>query len=161
MGRKTTLQRYGGKSTAIGHVRGLGASGHGPHHWLLQRFTAVGNFVLVLYLVFSLIVLPGYDYVTIVDWLSGPVPALAMALLIVSVFWHARLGLQVMIEDYVHDSGNKFAATLALNLAFFGGAAAGLFFIFLIVSTASGGEAAQQTIQQTMQDMAQNPGGGM
>ena len=49
--------------------------------------------------------------------MAQPVPATAMVLLIVSTFWHARLGVQVMIEDYVHDHGNKFAALAALNLA--------------------------------------------
>ena len=57
------------------------------------------------------------------DWLAEPVPATAMALLVISTFWHARLGLQVLIEDYVHEAGNKFAAITALNLAAFGGAA--------------------------------------
>ena len=126
MGRRTTLDRFGGKATAIGHVRGLGPSHGGTHHWLLQRFTAVGNLVLVGFLVVSIILLPDLSYATARTWLSQPVPVTALALLVISVFWHARLGLQVMIEDYVDTPGNKFAAVLALNLAAFGGAAFGL-----------------------------------
>ena len=129
MGRRTTLERYGDKGTAIGHVRGLGSAHEGPHHWLMQRFTAIGNLVTVLFLVVSLVLLPNYSYLTVREWLASPVPATMLALLVISVFWHARLGLQVMIEDYVDTPGNKFAAIAALNLAAFAGAAFGLFCI--------------------------------
>ena len=129
MGRRTTLERYGGKGTALGHVRGLGSAGEGAHHWLLQRFTAIGNLVTVLFLAVSLVLLPDLSYLTVRDWIAAPVPATALALLVISVFWHARLGLQVMIEDYVDQPGNKFAAIAALNLAMVGGAAFGLFSI--------------------------------
>lgn len=112
--------------TPIGRVRGLGSAHHGVGHWMLQRFTAVGNLVLVLFLVISFALLPSYDYPTISGWASQLLPATALALLIISVFWHARLGLQVLIEDYVHEVGRKFALILLLNLATIGGAAFGL-----------------------------------
>ena len=118
-----------GNGTSIGRVRGLGAAKEGTHHWLLQRFTAVGNLVSVLYLALSLIPLPDLSYATVVGWISSPISATLMALLVISVFWHARLGLQVVLEDYVHEAGNKFAAILALNLFAFAGAAFGLFAI--------------------------------
>lgn len=126
MGRRTTLERYGPKGTALGHVRGLGSAHHGHGHWLQQRFTAIGNLVLVLFLVISFALLPGYDYAVLADWIGRPLTATALALLIVSVFWHARLGLQVLIEDYVDTPGNKFAVTALLNLAAVGGAVFGL-----------------------------------
>jgi succinate dehydrogenase / fumarate reductase, membrane anchor subunit len=126
MGRRTTLEPFGGKGTALGHVRGLGSSHGGTHHWLLQRFTAVGNLLLIGFLVISIILLPDMSYATVRGWLAQPVPATAVALIMVNTFWHARLGLQVMIEDYVDTPGNKFAAILALNVAVFGGAAFGL-----------------------------------
>ena len=88
-----------GNGTRIGRVRGLGSSHQGAHHWLLQRFTAVGNLLLVLWLVFSLLAMPDYSYGTVYGWLSSPFAATAMVLLIVSTFWHARLGMQVMMED--------------------------------------------------------------
>ena len=72
------------------------------------------------------------------EWIAKPLPATAMALLIVSTFWHARLGMQVMIEDYVHEDGSKFAAITALNLAAIAGAAFGL---FCIIRLALGGAA--------------------
>lgn len=121
-----------GGGTELGRVRGLGSAHHGSHHWLLQRFTAAGNLLTVLYLVFSLILLHDMSYVTVIGWLTKPMTQIAMALLIVSVFWHARLGLQVMIEDYVHDGGRRFAVLLVLNLLAFAGAAAGLFFLLQI-----------------------------
>ncbi|ANY20450.1 Succinate dehydrogenase/Fumarate reductase transmembrane subunit [Tsuneonella dongtanensis] len=127
-----------GNGTSIGKVRGLGSAHHGAHHWLLQRFTAIGNLVLGLFLAISLALLPGYDFATVKAWISEPLPATAVALFVISAFWHARLGLQVLVEDYVHIPGNKFAALAALNLAAVGGAG---FALFSIVRLALGGAA--------------------
>ncbi|MCT2558214.1 succinate dehydrogenase, hydrophobic membrane anchor protein [Tsuneonella sp. YG55] len=127
-----------GNGTSIGKVRGLGSAHHGSHHWLLQRFTAIGNIVLGLFLAVSLALLPSYDFATVRDWLSQPLPAAALAIWIVNVFWHARLGLQVLVEDYVHTPGNKFAAIAALNILAVAGAGFGL---FSIVRIALGGAA--------------------
>jgi succinate dehydrogenase / fumarate reductase membrane anchor subunit len=125
-----------GNGTSIGRVRGLGASHSGTHHWLMQRFTAIGNLVLGLFLVISLLTLPDLTFATVRGWIGRPVPATALALLVVSVFWHARLGLQVLIEDYVHEHANKFACVALLNLAAFAGAAFGL---LCIIRLALGG----------------------
>ena len=116
-----------GNGTSIGRVRGLGSAHSGAHHWLMQRFTAIGNLLLTVWLGVSLLLLPDFRFGTVTDWISAPVPATAMALLIISTFWHARLGLQVVIEDYVHDHANKFAVITALNLVVFAGAGFGLF----------------------------------
>ncbi len=116
-----------GNGTSIGKVRGLGSAHDGAHHWLVQRFTAIGNLVLMLWLVASFVLLPDLGYGTLVDYFTQPVPAVAMALLIVSVFWHAKLGLTVLIEDYVHAPGNKFALLTLLKLATVGGGAFGVF----------------------------------
>ena len=115
-----------GNGTSIGRVRGLGSSHHGAHHWLVQRFTAIGNLVLMLFLVVSIALLPAYDYITMSGWASEPLTATALALLIISTFWHARLGLQVLFEDYVQTGGNRFAVMALLNLVFVGGAVFGL-----------------------------------
>lgn len=127
-----------GNGTEIGRVRGLGAAHAGTHHWLLQRFTAIGNVVLGVFLAASFALMSGHDYGAMKEWIARPVPATATALFVISSFWHARLGLQVLIEDYVHTPGNKFAAITALNLAAFGGAA---FALFCIVRIALGGAA--------------------
>jgi succinate dehydrogenase / fumarate reductase, membrane anchor subunit len=124
-----------GNGTSIGRVRGLGSAKSGAHHWLLQRWTAIGNLVLVAFLAVSLLMLPNLGHAAVIGWISSPVPAVAVALLIISTFWHARLGLQVLIEDYVHGA-NRVAALIALNLIVFAGAAFGL---LCIIRLALGG----------------------
>jgi succinate dehydrogenase / fumarate reductase membrane anchor subunit len=127
-----------GNGTSIGKVRGLGSARHGAHHWLLQRFTAAGNFLSGLFLAVSFVALPNMDYETVSTWISAPIPATIVALFVISTFWHARLGLQVLIEDYVHDDGNRFAVILILNLFTFAGAAFG---VLAIARLAIGGAA--------------------
>ena len=114
------------KGTEIGEVRGLGSAHHGAGHWLLMQATSAGALITCAYLVFSFLLLPDLSYPTMSGWLEGLGPSFALALMIVAVFWHARLGLQVMIEDYVDHPGRRFAALLVLNLAAFAGAAFGL-----------------------------------
>jgi len=118
-----------GSGTKIGRVRGLGSSGHGTHHWIVARITAVSNLILMLWFIISIVTLPARDHATITSWLSSPFAAVPMMLLVVSVFWHLRLGLQVLIEDYIHDHGSKFGVILLLNFYAIGGAALGLFAI--------------------------------
>ena len=131
-----------GNGTSIGKVRGLGSAHEGAHHWLLQRFTAVGNLVLALWLVVSFVLLPDMSYATVSNWLAAPIPATAMILLIISTFWHARLGLQVLIEDYVHNSGTKFGVITLLNLAVIGGGAFAVFSVARLALTPVVGGAA-------------------
>ena len=121
-----------GNGTSIGRVRGLGSAHSGSHHWLVQRFTAIGNLLLVIWLGVSLLLLPDLTYPSVTEWLARPLPATAMGLLVITTFWHARLGMQVMLEDYVHTPANKFACIAALNLAAFAGAAFGLFCVVRI-----------------------------
>ncbi|MGK2912090.1 MAG: succinate dehydrogenase, hydrophobic membrane anchor protein [Sphingobium sp.] len=121
--------------TEIGRVRGLGSAKSGTHHWINQRITAVGNLLLVLWLIFSILNLSSLDYVGVTSWLAKPWVAVPMILMIISVFYHFRLGLQIVVEDYVHEEGAKFAATLLLNFYAIGGAAAGIFAIAKIAFT--------------------------
>jgi succinate dehydrogenase / fumarate reductase membrane anchor subunit len=118
-----------GDGTELGRVRGLGPAREGEEGWLQQRYTAVGNLLLVSFLAISIVLLPDLSYGSVSAWLRQPVPAIALALLVVNVFWHARLGLREMIGDYVHDEGNKFAAFLLIDFAAAGGVAFGLFSI--------------------------------
>ena len=124
-----------GNGTHIGRVRGLGSARGGTHHWIVQRFTAVGNLLLVLWLIASLVMLPAHDYAAITGWLAQPIVAVPMMLMIISVFKHLRVGLQVLIEDYVHDDGLKFAAFTLLNFYVIGAAALGLFSVAKIAFT--------------------------
>ena len=121
-----------GNGTPLGRVRGLGASHHGTGHWLQQRLTALGNVLLVTWFVVSLLRLPLGDHAALMQWASKPMVAFALILLVVSVFWHLRLGLQVLIEDYVHGPAHLLAIVL-LNFYAIGGAAYGIFAIVRIV----------------------------
>lgn len=120
-----------GAGTDLGRVRGLGSAKDGVHHWWLQRVTALGNLVLMLWFVFSLVRLPGLDYSSVLLWLRQPVAAVPMLLLIVSVFWHFRLGVQVMLEDYTHGA-TRVVCMLLLNFYVVGGAAAAVFAVLKI-----------------------------
>jgi succinate dehydrogenase / fumarate reductase membrane anchor subunit len=114
------------KGTEIGEVRGLGSAHHGAGHWVLMQATSAGALITCAYLVISFLLLPDLTYPTVTGWLKGLGPSFALALLIVAVFWHSRLGLQVLVEDYVEHSGKRFATMLVINLAAFAGAAFGL-----------------------------------
>ncbi|CAN5567581.1 succinate dehydrogenase, hydrophobic membrane anchor protein [soil metagenome] len=120
-----------GNGTELGRVRGLGSSGHGTDHWFHQRLTAGSNIFLMLWLVVSVARLPAYDYVTLVTWLSSAWAAIPMILLIVSVFWHFRLGLQVLIEDYQHGE-SRVVLMVLLNFFTVATAAIALFAILRI-----------------------------
>lgn len=124
-----------GSGTEIGKVRGLGSSKHGGKHWIDQRITAVGNVLLTIWFAISLILLPNFAYETLASWLSQPVVAVPLILMLVCIFSHVRLGLQVLIEDYVHDEGLKFGAMIALNFYVMGTAAFGIFAIAKIAFT--------------------------
>lgn len=118
-----------GNGTELGRVRGLGSAKSGTHHWIAQRITAVGNALLVTWLVISLAMLPAYDHATVTGWMQQPLVAVPLMLMIICVFYHIRLGLQVLIEDYVHDDGLKFAILILINFYAIGAAAISLFSI--------------------------------
>lgn len=83
---------------AINH----GSAGSGVHHWWAQRFSAILLVPLTLWLVWTLAVLAGADYATAREWIAAPWNAAMAVLLVGATFYHARLGMQVVIEDYVH-----------------------------------------------------------
>ncbi len=124
-----------GSGTNIGRVRGLGSAQEGAHHWIMQRVTAVSNLLLVLWLVFSLIRLPNFEHALMIEWLASPLVAVPMMLMLVSIFWHLRIGLQVLLEDYVQDHGARFGLIILLNFFAIGGAALGIFSVAKIAFT--------------------------
>ena len=124
-----------GSGSKIGKVRGLGSAGHGSQHWISQRVTAVGNILLTIWFALSLILLPNFDYETVSEWLSQPLVAVPMILMLACIFWHVRLGLQVLIEDYVHDAGLKFGAIMLLNFYVIGAGAFGIFMVAKLAFT--------------------------
>lgn len=104
---------------------GLGSSKSGVEHWWAERVSAVALVPLTLWLVASMIAHTGNDYVGFVVWLKGFPTTILMVLLLVALFHHTALGLQVVIEDYVH-SDLKFAAIVAVRLGCFAFVAAGI-----------------------------------
>ena len=91
--------------TPTGRVHGLGSAQHGVDHWWGQRLTALALIPLLIWCCISLVSLVGADYATFTAWLSAPARAVTMLLLIFATFYHMKLGLQVVIEDYVHSRG--------------------------------------------------------
>jgi len=103
--------------TPLGKVRGLGSAREGTHHFWRQRLTAVANVPLILFFIGLLISLNGAGYAEVRAALSNPFVALVLLLVLFSGLYHMRLGMQVVIEDYVHDEGAKIVL-LMLNTFF-------------------------------------------
>lgn len=116
-----------GNGTELGKVRGLGSAREGAHHWLHQRITALANVALVTWFVVSLARLDLSNHGAVIEWVRTPMVAFALVLLVISVFWHLKMGLQVLIEDYVHGHGTRIAALVALAFFAVGGGAFALF----------------------------------
>ena len=115
----------GDSATPLGQVRGLGSAHHGGEHWLTERVTSVALLFLGTWLLASLLLLPKLDQRTLIEWLHAPSGAIPMALFIIIAFRHALDGLKVVVDDYVHEEGPRFAwNTLLLVLAVAGGAIA-------------------------------------
>ena len=115
----------GDSATPLGRVRGLGSAHHGGEHWLTERITSIALLFLGSWLIASLLLLPKLDQRTVVEWLHAPSGAIPMALLIIVGFRHALDGVKVVVDDYVHEEGSRFAwNTLLLFLAVGGGAIA-------------------------------------
>jgi succinate dehydrogenase / fumarate reductase membrane anchor subunit len=101
--------------TPLARVKGLGASGHGVEHWWIHRMTAVSNIPLIIAFVIIVAALAGSDYQQATAIVSHPLVAILLILAVISVTNHMRLGMQIIIEDYVHDKGYKIAAVIANN----------------------------------------------
>ena len=104
---------------------GLGTAKKGVQHWLAERLSAVALVPLSLWFVASIIAHVGADYAAFIRWLRMPLATSFMILLLFALFHHSALGLQVVIEDYVH-SNAKFAAVIAVRLGCYGFAVAGI-----------------------------------
>ena len=117
----------GDSASPLGRVRGLGSAHHGGEHWLTERVTSIALLLLGTWLIASLLLLPALDQRTVIEWLHAPSGAVPMALLIIIGFRHALDGVKVVVDDYVHDEGNRFAIKLVLLFLAVGGGALALF----------------------------------
>ena len=115
--------------TPLARVRHLGSAKEGADHWWWQRLTAILLVPLSLWFVASIwwLIIGGATFEAFQDWLSGPVAAILMLLFIGAMFYHIKLGFQVVIEDYVHHKPIKWAFLVMLNLGCLIGAVAALY----------------------------------
>lgn len=93
--------------TPISKVRGLGSAKDGTHHWWMQRVTAVFNIFLTIFIIVSFVGNAGKTHADWVAWLSQPLVAVLTILFVANMMYHLRLGLQIVITDYVHAAGSK------------------------------------------------------
>ena len=101
--------------TPLARAKGLGAAGHGAEHWFVHRMTAVSNVPLIIAFVIIIASLAGSTYEQAIGIVSHPLVALLLILAVISVTNHMRLGMQLPIEDYIHDKGWKLAVLVANN----------------------------------------------
>lgn len=122
--------------TPLSRVKGLGSAKEGTDHFWAQRTTAIALVPLVLWLAFSIASLPGMDYLAVREWLSKPFNAIVMIILLVAGLSHARLGLQVVAEDYVGSHGSRTVTIIAVTFAAFALGITGIFSVLRIAFTA-------------------------
>lgn len=102
----------------LARARGLGSAKSGTEHWWAQRVSAIALVPLVLYTLYLIVSLAGADYTTVRLTIAQPWNAVALVLFVATAFWHARLGLQVVIEDYVHTRWLELALLIAVKFVY-------------------------------------------
>ena len=100
----------------LGRVRGLGSSNDGVNHWWMQRLTGIALVPLSLWFVFSIVGLVGAELSTVTNWVGRHYNPVLLVLLVICMFYHAQLGLQVVIEDYIHSESTKVTLLVLIKL---------------------------------------------
>ncbi|HET6546316.1 MAG TPA: succinate dehydrogenase, hydrophobic membrane anchor protein [Rhodanobacteraceae bacterium] len=113
--------------TPLKNVRGLGSAHAGVRHFMIQRLTALALIALGLWFVYLVLVLLRADYATAHAAIASPWNAVLMMAFAIALFWHAQLGLQVVIEDYVHTRAAELTLQIAVKFLCFLGALASVF----------------------------------
>lgn len=119
--------------SSLAQARGLGSAKAGVAHWWAQRVSAVALVPLTLWFVACLASQLGADYSSVTDWLSSPLQASLLSIYLAAIFYHSQLGLQVVIEDYVHIESVKIASLIALQLLNILLAVAAIFSVIMIL----------------------------
>ena len=118
--------------TRLGRVRGLGSAKEGVAHWWAQRITALALVPLTFWLAASLAALAGAPHAEVVAWLRGPLAAALMMVLLATGFHHLQLGVQVVVEDYVHAGWLKLTVIIAVKFTSVLAALVGIFAVLRI-----------------------------
>ena len=121
-----------GLRSDLGRVRGLGSAKEGVQHWWLQRVTAIALIPLSLWFIASIVFLIDVDHAAAIGWLGSPVTLGLMSLFLIALVYHAVLGLQVVIEDYIHSHAAKITLLLLVQFAGVALAAAGIIAMLMI-----------------------------
>ncbi len=121
-----------GLRTPLGRARGLGSAKDGTAHWWMQRMTAIALVPLLLWFVASIAASAGADHAAATAWLARPLNGILVLLMVIAGFHHAQLGLQVVIEDYVHTEWIKVFGIIAVKLAAVAFAVAAVFSVLKI-----------------------------
>ena len=116
----------------LGRVRGLGSAKEGVQHWWIQRVTAIALIPLSLWFIACIVFLIDADHATAIRWLGAPMTLGLMSLFLIALVYHAVLGLQVVIEDYVHAHAAKITLLLLVQFAGWALAAAGIIAMLMI-----------------------------
>jgi len=116
----------------LGKFLGHGSAKHGTEHWWAQRVTAVALLPLTLWFVVALLGMSSYEFEAVAAWMAGPLNAILLSCLLIALLYHSQLGLQVVVEDYVHHGGLKVTVLIVLQLAHIAAGVAGLYSIILI-----------------------------
>lgn len=122
----------------LSQARGLGSAKDGVGHWWVQRVSALALAPLSLWFVYSLAKYPLADYATMVLWVKSPLVAVALVLFFAATVYHAALGVQVVIEDYVGNEGVKLISVVASKFALYALGAASIFAVLKIAFSTSG-----------------------
>jgi succinate dehydrogenase / fumarate reductase, membrane anchor subunit len=99
----------------LAKVRGLGSAKEGTHHWWAQRLSAIALIPLSLWFIYSLLSMTTLDYMAAIGWLQTPMTSTLLILFVFALFYHAQLGMQVIIEDYVGNEALKITSIILLK----------------------------------------------
>lgn len=101
----------------LGRARGLGSAKSGVAGWQAMHWTSIALVPLTLWFIWNVVRLAGAPRQAVLDWMSGPVVVVLMLCLVVTTFYHMALGLQSVIEDYIHAEAVRFPVLLAMRAA--------------------------------------------
>jgi succinate dehydrogenase / fumarate reductase membrane anchor subunit len=121
-----------GLRSPLGRAIGHGSAKSGFQHWWAQRLTAAALVPLGLWFVASLLGMASLDYWAVSAWVGEPLHAILLMLFLATLLYHSNLGVQVVIEDYVHQRGTKLAALVCVRFAHIAMAAAGLYSVVVL-----------------------------